>query len=120
MPEYLGAHARATADLYIGRWNADYPDADTFASIFQSDTGFLGRVCGSPEMDRLIARARTESIPSVRHALYRELEETLAREAVILPLFHEQAYRFGRPEIEGLSLGLGFPTVAMEELRVRS
>ena len=120
MTEYLGAHARATADLYIGRWNADYPDADTFASIFQSDTGFLGRVCGSPEMDRLIARARTESIPSVRHALYRELEETLAREAVILPLFHEQAYRFGRPEIEGLSLGLGFPTVAMEELRVRS
>jgi hypothetical protein len=38
---------------------------------------------------------------------------------MILPLFHEQAYRIARPEVEGLSLGLGFPTVAMEELRVR-
>ncbi|HSC27297.1 MAG TPA: ABC transporter substrate-binding protein, partial [Vicinamibacterales bacterium] len=120
MTEFLEAHARPTADLYIGRWNADYPDPDTFASIFQSDTGFLGRVCGSPDTDRLIARARTESIPSVRHTLYRELEEILAREAVILPLFHEQAYRIARPEVEGLSLGLGFPTVALEELRVRT
>jgi ABC-type oligopeptide transport system substrate-binding subunit len=104
--------------MYIGRWAADYPDSDSFASIFHSQTGFLGRVCSSPEIDRLIARARTESVPSLRHALYRELEEVLAGDAIILPMFHEQAYRVARPEVDGLTLGLGTPTVSMEELRV--
>jgi peptide/nickel transport system substrate-binding protein len=119
MAEFLEAHEQGTADLYVGRWNADYPDPDSFASIFHAETGFLGRVCGSPETDRLIARARTESVPALRHTLYRELEEIVAREALMLPLFHEQSYRIARPEVEGLSVGLGFPTVAMEELFVR-
>jgi len=118
MSEFLRAHREGTADVYIGRWAADYPDPDTFASIFHSQTGFLGRVCGSPETDELIARARTESIPSVRHGLYRALEESLSREGVLLPLFHEQAYRIARPELDGLTLGLGTPTVSMEALRI--
>ena len=104
--------------MYIGRWNADYPDPDSFASIFHSQTGFFGRVCSSPEIDRLIARARSESVPTLRHALYLELEETLAADAVILPMFHEQAYRIARPEVDGLTLGLGTPTVSMEEIRI--
>lgn len=118
MSEFLQAHPEGTADVYIGRWHADYSDPDTFASIFHSQTGFLGRVCGSPAMDLLIARARTESIPAVRHTLYREFEEMLARDAIILPLFHEQAYRLARPEVEGLTLGVGTPMVSMEHLRI--
>jgi ABC-type oligopeptide transport system substrate-binding subunit len=71
-------------------------------------------------MDRLIERARAETAPALRHALYRELEIILAREAQLLPLFYEQSYRIARPELEGVSLSLGFPTVALEELRVRT
>ena len=43
----------------------------------------------------------------------------MAREALLLPLFHEQVYRFVRPEIEGLQLGLSWPTIAYEKLSVR-
>ncbi|MEO8718865.1 MAG: ABC transporter substrate-binding protein, partial [Burkholderiales bacterium] len=118
MVDFMQAHREGTADIYIGRWNADYPDPDSFASIFHSQTGFLGRACGSPEIDRLIARARTESVPALRHALYRELEDVLAADAIILPMFHEQAYRIARPEVDGLTLGLGTPTVSMEGLRI--
>ncbi|MEO5896449.1 MAG: hypothetical protein ABIS06_12170, partial [Vicinamibacterales bacterium] len=118
MVEFLRAHREGTADVYIGRWHADYPDPDSFASIFHSQTGFLGRACSSSEMDGLIARARTESVPALRHALYRELEDTLAADAIILPMFHEQAYRIARPEVDGLTLGLGTPTVSMEDLRI--
>jgi hypothetical protein len=41
------------------------------------------------------------------------------REALLLPLFHEQVYHFSRPEVEGLSVSFGAPTVAYDELRTR-
>ena len=103
LPEFLQAHREGSADVFIGRWNADESDPDSFASIFHSRTGFIGRVCSSPDLDMLIERARTESIPSVRHRMYREFEELLDRDGIIVPLFHEQAYRIARPEIEGLT-----------------
>ncbi len=116
--KFLESVAQASTDLIVGRWNADYPDADTFASILRSEGGFLGRFCGSPELDRLIAQGRTETAPVSRHSIYREIEETIAREALLVPLFHEQAYRLARPEVEGLSIS-SLGRVAFEELRIR-
>jgi ABC-type transport system substrate-binding protein len=119
MAEYLEATTQATVDMGVARWAGDYPDADTFVHILHSLEGVNGRLCGLPEVDRLIERGRTENSPSVRHSLYREVEEIIAREALLLPLFHEQVYRFARPEVEGLSVSFGNPTVAYEELRIR-
>jgi ABC-type transport system substrate-binding protein/serine/threonine protein kinase len=117
--EMVEAQKKAAVDLTLSRWSADYPDADTFVHIVHSQEGHLGRLCGLPEIDRLIERGRTETAPSARHTLYREVEETIAREAIVLPLFHEQAYRFARPEIEGLAVSFGIPTVAYDGLRIR-
>jgi hypothetical protein len=39
---------------------------------------------------------------------------------MLLPLFHEQAYRFARPEVEGLTVAMGAPTVPLELLRIRA
>jgi ABC-type transport system substrate-binding protein len=119
LDEMADAASRGTVDLYLGRWNADYPDPDNFACQLHSEWGFLGRMCTSPEVDRLVERARVEAEPAVRHALYREVEEIIARESLLIPLFHEQAYRFARPEVEGLSVAFGIPTVAYEKLRLR-
>jgi ABC-type oligopeptide transport system substrate-binding subunit len=116
--EYLEAVAQASTDLLVGRWHGDYPDADTFAYALHSQGGFLGRFCGSPEVDALIAQGRVETTPGARHALYREVEETIAREALLLPLFHEQAYRFARPEVEGLTIS-AMGRVAFDELGLR-
>ena len=45
----------------IGRWVADYPDADTFAQgVLHSREGVNGRYCGMPEIDVLAERARGE------------------------------------------------------------
>src|SRR5262249_61826585 len=42
MPEYMAARQNVSADLIIGRWGADYPDADTFVhGILHSREGFL-------------------------------------------------------------------------------
>jgi ABC-type transport system substrate-binding protein len=119
MPEWLDAVAQASVDVAVGRWSADYPDTDTFVHILHSREGLHGRLFNSSEVNRLVERGRSEVSPAARHSLYRQVEELIAREALLLPLFHEQAYRCARPEVEGLSVSFGTPTVAYEDLRVR-
>ncbi len=120
MAEYMEARQNETADLILGRWGGDYPDADTFVhGILHSREGFLGRYWGDAGIDPLIERGRSETDPRLRHTIYREIEELVAREALLLPLFHDQVGCFARPEVEGLSMGLTNPIVAYEELSVR-
>ena len=119
MDEWRDATLKGSVDVVLGRWAADYPDADTFANILHSKAGLLGQLCGSPEVDRLIARGRSESSPAARHAVYRQIEEIIARDRLLLPLFHEQTYRFARPEVEGLSLAYGGIAVDYGNLRIQ-
>jgi ABC-type oligopeptide transport system substrate-binding subunit len=108
---------RGEVDLAANRWIADYPDPDTFVSgLFQSDTGFLRNLASSPELDRLCAQGRRLDDTAQRHAIYRQTEELLARETWIVPLFHEQVYRFCHPSVRGLRLNLTVPDVRYEEL----
>jgi peptide/nickel transport system substrate-binding protein len=120
MTGFLDLIKRGEVDLGIGRWVADYPDADTFANgVLQSAEGFWGRMVGSREIDELVEKGRSEVNPDVRHSIYRQLEELIARDALLIPLFHEQVYHFVRPEVEGHSLGFALPTVAYENLSIR-
>ncbi|MGE5275912.1 MAG: ABC transporter substrate-binding protein [Acidobacteriota bacterium] len=120
MAEYMKLQQTGAGDLNIGRWNADYPDADNFVhTLFHSDAGFFGKYLDAPEIDELADRGRAEADPRVRHGIYRQVEELIAREALLLPLFHDQVYCFARPEVEGLgSLGSN-PIVSYEELSIR-
>jgi ABC-type oligopeptide transport system substrate-binding subunit len=119
MEEWLEAVTEGSVDVVLGRWVADYPDADTFANTLATKEGLFGQLCGSTELDRLIARGRSETSPATRHAIYRQIEEIIARERLLLPLFHEQTYRFARPEVEGLSLSYGGIAVDYANLRIR-
>ena len=121
MAEYLALQKTGDSDLNIGRWVADYPDADNFIhTLLHSDSGFLGRYVGSAELDALAERGRVETDPRVRQSVYRRAEELIAREALLLPLFHDQVYCFARPEVEGLeSVTQGNPVVTYEELSIR-
>ena len=116
MDEFLEAVTKADVDLALTRWIADYPDADTFAHVLQTEEGRYGPMCGSPEIDRLIERGRAETGTESRHSIYRQMGDAVARGARLFPLFHEQVYRFARPEVEGLSVSYCF---AYEDLRVR-
>jgi ABC-type oligopeptide transport system substrate-binding subunit len=119
MAELLEGREQVTVDLALVQWVADYPDADTFVQILQSNAGFIGPLCGSPEIDSLVERGRDETDSEARHAVYRRIEEITARDVRLLPLFHEQVYRFARPEIEGLTVAYWSPAVAYENLKVR-
>jgi hypothetical protein len=48
------------------------------------------------------------------------VEEIIEREALLLPLFHDQVYCFPRPEVEGLAaVSQGNPIVNYENLSIR-
>jgi len=108
-------------DVVFTRWVYDYPDSDSFArSLLDSATGMVGWACGSPELDQLIMRGRAERNRQLRNEIYREIDEHLAREILLIPLFHEQTYCFARPEVDGLHVRQFFPFVPFEELSVRA
>jgi ABC-type oligopeptide transport system substrate-binding subunit len=119
--EYASNQAEllATADLVLTRWIADYPDASNFMSLLHTETGLVGRLCGTPEIDRLIERGRREADPTLRADAYREIERLLAARTLLVPLFHEQTYCFARPELQDLALNFFQPIVAYERLWVR-
>jgi ABC-type transport system substrate-binding protein len=107
------------SDVSIIGWVADYPDTHAMVQgLLDSREGYAGRYIGSEDLDRLIAAAQVEIDPAKRHAIYREIEETAAREAILVPLFHYQIYRFARPELKGLALSFSSPEVLYENLWV--
>ena len=117
MSEYLEHEKRPDVDLFVGRWQADYPDADSFVhGVMHTDVGFVGRYVGSPDIDALADRGRAETDPRVRHSIYRQVEDLIAREALMIPLFYDQVYCFAAPDVQGLgSLGAA-PVVPYDSL----
>jgi ABC-type transport system substrate-binding protein len=96
--------ASRRVDLFLARWVADYPDADTFLyHLLHSHDGLLGHFLGDAEVDRLIEQGRRETSPEVRHDLYLAVERRLAERALLQPLFHEQSHCFVRPEVRGFA-----------------
>jgi ABC-type oligopeptide transport system substrate-binding subunit len=121
MTEYLELQRAGVGDLMVGRWNSDHPDADNFVyTLLHSEAGFLGRYIGGPDVDELAERGRAETDPRIRNSIYTRVEELIAREALMLPLFYDQVYCFARPEVMGLvSVSQGNPIVDYEDLWIR-
>jgi serine/threonine protein kinase/ABC-type transport system substrate-binding protein len=109
-----------TFDFYFGRYYCDYPDSDGFGyGLLHSRHGLLGEICGSEDIDRLLERGRHETNTRIRHEIYRELERLIEDEALIVPLFHPQAFCFARPEVESFSVQRFFPTIPFEQVSLR-
>jgi len=106
-------------DLGMVGWNLDYPDSHAMIhGMFDSREGVVRNLCGSPEMDKLIEEAQVEENSGVRQRLYRRIEEKIAEDALVLPLFYTQLYAFFRPELEGTSVHMVAPHVHYENLRL--
>jgi len=118
IPELVRAVGEGSVDLLVLRWIADYPDVNGIVGVLLHSEGGtqLSRLCGSAELDRLLDQGRSEADPALRHPIYRQIEEVIAQEALLIPLFHEQTYRFAQPTVKGLNLSLGTPEVRYEEL----
>jgi ABC-type transport system substrate-binding protein len=107
-------------DFDLNRWIADYPDPDNFIeSLLHSRKGLFAGFSSIPEIDDLLQKGRIEKDPGARDDIYREIQSLIAERVLLLPLFHEQVYRFARPEVEGFEVNFHAPVVAYEKLWLR-
>jgi len=86
--QYLSLYRQSKLPMWIIGWAADYPDADNFVTPFQHSKGTYGSAQGynNPEVDKLIADARTETDPAKRKAIYFKLMDIAYRDVTTLYL----------------------------------
>jgi methyl-accepting chemotaxis protein/ABC-type transport system substrate-binding protein len=104
--------------IYVANWYADIPDSDNFFYIFfHSDaTSVRGLFFSRPEIDAKILEARRSNDVEHRASVYRDLNETVIREAPIVPLFHERLFVLHKPEVRGVRTSLVPPPVRYHDI----
>lgn len=92
-------------DIYRLNWYADYPDADTFMSLFISANGNNHTRWSSPQYDQWVSQAVGEPVLEKRKKLYNDAQRLLLEEdTVILPIYIGEKSYLVRPQFEGYRL----------------
>ncbi|MEJ6397522.1 peptide ABC transporter substrate-binding protein [Yoonia sp. 208BN28-4] len=91
---------RGNQDYEIARagWCADYNEASTFLDLMQSDSGYNDAKYMNERVDELLAEAKTSDNPQ---AAYTEVEQIIAEEMPIIPIYHYAAVDMIAEDLEG-------------------
>ena len=78
---------RGDGDFEVARagWCGDYNEASTFLDLMTSESGYNDSNYNNPEVDQLMKTAKTMSDPN---ANYTKVEEIVAEEFPIAPIYH--------------------------------
>jgi len=97
-------HLRADAgswDVISAGWNADFPDAINFLSNFESSNPQNVGSFKSERFDALLQRAGEEDRLTMRRDLFRQADQLLIDEVVLVPLYFPITRRLVKPVIGG-------------------
>jgi len=100
--------------LFFYGWLADYADPQNFLDLlFHSKSPENGCQYASPDVDRLLERARSERDGGARFRLYQEAESQILRDSPWVPLWHSKRYVLVKSYVQGYAS----PPVAYPWLR---
>jgi oligopeptide transport system substrate-binding protein len=92
-----------TPAMYLLGWFVDYPDADSFLSLFHSSNGNNHTGWNSKEYDALLELGATLPNGSQRQAVYDKAQRILLEEnTVICPLYKRNKLWLSQPWVKGL------------------
>ncbi len=96
---------KSQAPFFRASWIADYPDAESFFTMFYSKNPAPPNYTrfNNPTFDKLYEKALGENNDSLRYALYHEMDRLLIEEAPVIFLFYDESALFARKEVSGLS-----------------
>lgn len=106
--EQVAVTSRGDFDLALLGWRADTLDPNDFltALVDSSSIGTTNRSrYRSATMDGLLKRARQDSAPGKRLALYRQAQELVQSDMPFVPLYHSSVPIAYRRELRGLVVG---------------
>jgi oligopeptide transport system substrate-binding protein len=95
---FLEARSNGDFEVARGGWCADYNEASTFLDLMQSGSGYNDSKYVNPEVDALLAEARTADNPQ---AYYDRVEEFIAQDTPIIPIYHYAAVDMFAENLEG-------------------
>jgi len=98
---YLDTMNSLDYDVCLGVWGGDYLDPMTFADTMASYSGNNRTGWANAEYDHLLDEVAREQDPAARFALFARMEEILAAEAPVLPLYHYAKTRLVSPAVRG-------------------
>jgi len=95
--------ANARLMMFRASWIADYPDAESFLSLFYSrnfsPAGSNYTHFRNNRFDRLYQQALATKNIKQRYQLYRQMDQIIIEEAPVVPLFYDVAIRFTQKNI---------------------
>jgi dipeptide transport system substrate-binding protein len=106
--EQVAVTSRGDYELALLGWRADTLDPNDFLTALL-DSGSIGTTnrarYRSAAMDGLLKRARQDSAPGSRTALYRQAQELVQVDMPFVPLYHSAVFTAYRRELRGLVIG---------------
>lgn len=97
---------KSKVSMFRASWIADYPDAESFFSMFYSEnpappnyTRFSNTL-----FDKIYKKSLAEVDEQRRYDLYQQLDKILIEEAPVIFLFYDETALFANNKIENLSL----------------
>ncbi|HEY1015383.1 MAG TPA: peptide ABC transporter substrate-binding protein [Herpetosiphonaceae bacterium] len=102
---YLQALRENNYTMYDLSWIADYPDPQNFLEVlFGANSPYNRSGYNNPEFESLIAKAKAEPDEAKRGQLYREAEQLLMNDHVVIPLYHSTDFSLVKPYVDGLTI----------------
>ena len=82
---FLETRGQQDFDLARGAWCGDYNEASTFLDLLTTPSGYNDGKYSNEELDGLMTEAKTAEDPQ---ALYTEVEQIIAEETPVIPIYH--------------------------------
>jgi len=103
---YIDYFLNGTMGMFLLGWYPDYIDPDDYTAPFISTDGgkSLGSFYSDPVMDKLLEYARRFGDIEVRTAFYDVIQEKMAKDVPVLPLWQGVATAASQPNVKGILL----------------
>lgn len=113
--------AKSQALFFRGSWVADYPDAENYLSVFYGKNpappNYTRYTNGT--YDQLYERALQEENDDLREELYRQMDQMIIADAVIVPLWYDMVIRLVQPNVRNFETNsLNLPE--LKKVRIES
>ncbi|MFM2266803.1 MAG: hypothetical protein RL757_244 [Bacteroidota bacterium] len=96
---------KGTAQFFRASWIADYPDSESFFTVFYSKNPAPPNYTRfkNARFDELYEKALEENDDKKRYEIYRQMELILIDEAPVIFLFYDESSRFCKKNIDNMS-----------------
>jgi oligopeptide transport system substrate-binding protein len=95
---FLDTRGKQDFELARGAWCGDYNEPSTFLDLVTSESGYNDGKFKNAELDGLMAEAKSISDPT---ANYKRVEEIMATEMPVIPIYHYAGVYMMNPNLVG-------------------